>query len=399
MAKINIEKKKIDEILDRGVVVGALPSMREFKEKLLKGKKMRFYMGADPTSPSLHLSHAKNYMLLEELRKLGHEVIVLIGDFTARIGDPSGEGDTRRQLSSKEIKGNVKEWLSQISPLMDFSAKENPPRILYNSKWLSKLTMEEIIKLASNFTVQQMVERDMFQERIKRNKPVFLHEFLYPLLQGYDSVDMDVDVELCGTDQIFNALAGRTLLKKIKNKEKFVLIVNLMENPKTKELMSKSRGTGVFLGSSSSDMFRAIMAQPDEMTEIFLVNNTRLGLDRVKEILKEKPMDSKKIAAFEIVKIFHGKDRAETARTSFEKTIQGGVFSDAEDESAVKSGEKLKDCLINFGYVSSGAEFRRLIGAGAIEFEGEVVKDVHYKIKKPGVVRIGKKKFIKLKIS
>lgn len=400
--KVNIDKKTVDKIVGRGVIVDAIPSLEGFKSRLLSGEKLKFYIGADPTSPSLHLSHAKNYILLEEFRRLGHEVVVLVGDFTARIGDPSGESETRKQLPEKEIKKNVKGWLKQINPLMNFSAKKNPPKIVYNNEWLSKLTMKEVIDLASNFTVQQMTERDMFRKRIQKNKPVFLHEFLYPLMQGYDSVELEVDVEMCGTDQIFNALAGRTLLKKLKNKEKFVLVVNLMENPKTKELMSKSKGTGVFLDSTPSNMFGAIMAQPDEMIGVFLINNTRLELDEIKEILKENPMDAKKRTAFEIVKIFHGEEKAKTAQISFEQNIQNKsfeMFSDIEAGWSAKKGEKLKDALINSGCVGSAAEFRRLIKNGAIEFNGEVIKDVHCKIEKSGVVRIGKKKFIRLEIS
>ena len=244
--KIITDKEKIKEILGRGVVVDVLPSREEFEKKLLSGEQLKIYIGADPTSNSLHLSHAKNYMLLEELRQLGHQVTILFGDFTAQIGDPTGKNTARPMLSEADIKKNVKGWLSQIQPLMDFKAKVNPPKIAYNSKWLSKLTLKDVIKLAANFTVQQMIERDMFEKRWNGNVPIYVHEFIYPLMQGYDSVALNTDVEMCGTDQTFNALAGRTLLKRIKDKDKFVLIVNLMANPKTGQLMSKSLGTGDF---------------------------------------------------------------------------------------------------------------------------------------------------------
>ena len=266
--KVTTDQKIIEEIFSRGVVVEVLPSKEELIKKMIAGDKLRIYIGADPTSDSLHLSHAKNYMFLEELRQLGHEVIVLVGDFTAQIGDPTDKTAARVQLSEKQVKENVRSWINQIQPLMNFKDKTNPPRILYNSEWLSKLSFKDVVLLASNFTVQQMLARDMFSKRIKEDTPIYLHEFLYPLMQGYDSVAMDVDVELCGTDQTFNALAGRTLVKRLKDKEKFVITVNLMENPKTKELMSKSRGTGVFLSASPNDMFGQIMAQPDEMIEI-----------------------------------------------------------------------------------------------------------------------------------
>lgn len=240
-------ERAVEQILNRGVIVNVLPDKESFRRRLLNSAPMKIYIGADPTSTALHLSHAKNYMLLEEFRKLGHKVIVLFGDFTARIGDPTGKLSARKQLTQEEVLQNVQGWIKQIRPLMDFEATENPPQIVYNSEWLSKLTMEEIINLSSNVTVQQMLERDMFIKRIKREQPIYLNEFLYPIMQGYDSVALDVDAELCGTDQIFNALVGRALLKKFRQKEKFVIAVNLMENPVTRELMSKSRGTGVFL--------------------------------------------------------------------------------------------------------------------------------------------------------
>src|SRR3989344_8531566 len=248
--KVVTDKQRIDTIFNRGIVVEVLPSKEEFFKRLLSGERLIIYIGADPTSNALHLSHAKNYMFLEELRQLGHETIILFGDFTAQIGDPTNRNEARPELTEKKIKENVAGWISQIKPLMDFDDKKNPPRILYNSTWLAKLSLKNAIALAHQFTVQQMLERDMFEKRWKGNIPIYLHEFLYPVMQGYDSVAMDVDVELCGTDQTFNALAGRTLLRRLKNKEKFVITVNLMENPKTKTLMSKSNKTGVFLSAS-----------------------------------------------------------------------------------------------------------------------------------------------------
>ncbi|MBU1179060.1 tyrosine--tRNA ligase [Patescibacteria group bacterium] len=394
---IKKDEKKIDEILNRGVIVDAIPSLKEFKDKLLSGQCLRFYIGADPTSPSLHLSHAKNYLLLEEFRQLGHEVIVLVGDFTARIGDPTDQSEGRKQLSSDEIKENVKGWLEQISPLMDFKDKNNPPKVLYNNKWLSKLRFEKVVDLASNLTIQQLLGRDMFQKRMTENKPIYLHEFLYPLMQGYDSVELDVDVEMCGTDQIFNALVGRTLLKKFKNKNKFVLVVNLMENPKTGEMMSKSRGTGVFLDLAPREMFGAIMSQPDEMTEIFLVNNTRLPLPEVEKIKKMgDKMEAKKIAAHEIIKLFFGEKKTKQAQDNFIKTFQKRELPEDAKEIIVKKDSELKDALLFNNIISSNMEFRRLIKDGAIDFNGEAISDIHFKIINPGVVRVGKKVFVKL---
>lgn len=399
--KVNTDKKIVDEILDRGVITTFLPSKEKFREKLLSGEKIKLYIGADPTSKSLHLSHAKNYMLLEEFRKLGHEVIVLFGDFTARIGDPSDNSNVRSQLTEKDVKENVKEWSKQIKPLLDFSDKKNPPKIVFNSTWLSKLTLEEIIELASNFTVQHMLERDMFEKRIKNNNPIFLHEFLYPLMQGYDSVVLEVDAELSGTDQIFNSLAGRTLLKRLKGKEKFVVAVNLMENPKTGELMSKSRGTGVFLESFPSEMYGEIMAQPDEMIEILFINTTRVPLDEIKDMdIKNNPLESKKRAAYEIVKIIHGEKNAEKAEEEFSNIFQKKKIPDAIKEVTAVSGEKLVDILTKEGLIKSKSEFRRLVDQGAVsDLETKTkIADSSAIIESDIILKIGKKHFLKIKV-
>ena len=362
----------VESILNRGVITGVLPDVESFKERLLSSKPMRIYIGADPTSTALHLSHAKNYMVLEEMRQLGHEVSVLVGDFTARIGDPTGKTNTRKQLNSADVKQNVEGWIKQIKPLMDFDAKDNPPRIVYNNEWLSKLTMEDVVNLASNVTVQQMIERDMFAKRIQEQQPIGLHEFMYPLMQGYDSVALDVDAELCGTDQTFNALMGRTLQKKLNNKDKFVVTVNLMENPITKELMSKSRGTGIFLDYDPFNMYGSIMSQPDEMIRVFLINNTRIPLEEVDEILKAKnPRDAKMQAALAVTKIFHGDQASREAQEQFVKRVQKKESS--EDLPEVKTGlpdmplfQMLKKCLPD----ESSGDLRRLIEQGGIKIDG-----------------------------
>lgn len=391
---------KIKAILERGVITQVLPAKDDFIAALAQ-RKLRFYIGADPTSTALHLSHAKNYMLLEEFRQLGHEVIVLIGDFTARIGDPSERSVARKQLSREEVQANVASWLEQIKPLMDFEATENPPQIKYNHDWLASLTMEDVVNLASNVTVQQLLERDMFQKRVAEDKPIFLHEFMYPLMQGYDSVAMEVDVELCGTDQIFNALMGRTLLKKLKNKDKFVVAVNLMENPKTKELMSKSRGTGIFLNFSAEDMFAGIMAQPDEMIRVFLVNNTRLPLDEIETIMSaENPRDAKMRAALEVTQIFHGLEVAQAAQAAFVQKFQKRETPD--DLVSVTVGaatlpllEILQQCLPN----SSKGELKRLLAQGGVKLDQETqsAPDAMITIPENGVVlKAGKRQWFKL---
>lgn len=400
--KIITDAEKIDEILNRGTIVEIFPNKKEFKEKLLSGEKLRFYIGFDANAPDLHLSHAKNFMLIEKFRKLGHEAIILFGDFTARIGDPTGEHSSRKQLSHKEVLNNLKSWRGLVKPLMDFNDKENPPKIMYNSKWLSKLSFDDLINLASNFTVQQMIERDMFERRLESGHPVYLHEFLYPLMQGYDSVAMNVDVEVCGTDQIFNALAGRTLLKKLKGKEKYVLAVTLMENPKTRELMSKSKGTGVFLGVPCNEMYGQIMAQPDEMMELLFVNNTHLNLDEIRDLLKLKnPKDAKTRLSYEIVKIFYGEKKAKKAGEEFERVFKKHELPESIQEIAIAIKPRLiTELLIRLGLASSRSDARRkVLEKNAVKINGKAINNPGEMIKahEGMVIQYGKRNFRKIK--
>lgn len=390
-------------IMDRGVISGVLPDRESFLERLASTTPMRIYIGADPTSTALHLSHAKNYMLLEEFRQLGHEVIVLFGDFTARIGDPTDRMSARKQLTSEDVRANVAEWLQQIQPLMDFDAEVNPPLVKFNADWLAKLTMEDVIQLTSMVTVQRMLERDMFEKRLKDQKPIHLHEFMYPLMQGFDSVAMEVDAELCGTDQTFNALMGRTLLDRLKGKDKFVVTVNLMENPKTGELMSKSRGTGVFLDTDAFGKFGAIMAQPDEMIEVILVNNTRLPLSEVASIMQaENLRDAKMRAAFEVTRIFHGEEAATEAQDRFVRLVQRGETDENVPEVVLDDVEHTVFSIVRgaLDADTSNREVRRLIEQGSVKIDGEKTDDRDAVIPIPAEglnIKVGKKRWFKVK--
>lgn len=389
----------IDEILDRGIIVDIIPSKAEFKQRLLN-EKLRFFIGADPTNTSLHLSHAKNFMLMEEFRKLGHEVIVLFGDFTACIGDPSDRNSARARLTPEQVREFSTDWIRQISPLIDFNDKVNPARVVFNGQWLNKLSMRDLIELASNTTVQHLLERDMFQKRISENRPIHLHEFLYPLFQGFDSVALDADVEMCGIDQTFNALMGRTLLKKLKNKDKFIVCNNLMENPITGELMSKSRGTGVFLNTDANTMFGQIMSLPDEMIRILLINNTRVPLAEIEALdIEHKPMDAKLFTAKTIVGILHGQQQAEQALQHFQDTFSNKVFPENAQEIITDQETLSVFDILKLGLSSqSNSEIRRLIAQG-----GVIINDIRqndekavFETKLALKVKVGKKTFFKV---
>ena len=398
------KEKRIDEIINRGIIRQILPSEEEFKKALLE-KKLKFYIGADPTGTSLHLSHAKNFMLLEEFRQLGHEVFILFGDFTACIGDPTDKTSARARLTRDEARKNAEHWIENISTLINMKDKENPAYVVFNSEWIDKLTPEDMIELLSHATVGQLLVRDMFQKRMEENKPIFMHEFIYPMLQGYDSVALDVDVEMCGTDQIFNALVGRELLKKYKNKEKFIVANNLMENPIDGSLMSKSNGTGVFLGTSARKMFEEIMNQPDEMIEILLINNTRVPLEKIKELdINNNPRESKLFAAREITKIFHGEEETRRAEESFLSVSLTGLPKDIPEINLSKNMLDINiiDLLVESALVSSKSEARRLIEQNGISLNQEKISSVDQMITDNDltdnslILQKGKKVFLKV---
>lgn len=301
----------IDELLIRSIA-SILPNKERLKERLLSDEKLKIYIGADATGPALHLGHATNYMVLERFRRLGHKVFVLIGDFTAMVGDPTDKLAARQKLSHDQVEQNVATWLRQIRPLLKFDDPDNPPEVVYNSTWLGALHLPDVTDIASHFTVQRMMERDMFEKRQKENKKIWLHEFFYPLMQGYDSVALDVDIELCGTDQTFNALAGRDLQHDYHKKEKFVMTTTLLENPITKEkMMSKSLGTGVFLNENAEDMYQKILKQADENIPQLYVDCTYVPMeeiDRIKLDLHHNPQNAtthKERLALEITRIYH----------------------------------------------------------------------------------------------
>ncbi len=400
MTKVNTNEKDIDKILDRGVLKDFLPTKEEFKERLMSGEKLRFYIGADPTAKALHLGHAQNLMVLEDFRKLGHEVIFLIGDFTGMIGDPGDKTSARVKQTPQEVQENFKNWKEQVKNILNFDDEENPVLIKYNSEWLGKLKFADVLELASNFTVQQMLERDMFEKRMEKGTPIYVHEFMYPLMQGYDSVAMDVDVELCGTDQIFNALAGRTLLQKLKKKDKFVIAANLIADEITGQLMSKSNGTGIFLDLSSKDLFGAVMAQSDGMIKPLALGCTRLELDEIEEMTKaENPRDAKLQLAFEITKIYHGEEKAREAKKYFINTFSKKEIPNHSEEVSGQNGEKMLDFLITIDGATSKSDARRKIEQGGVSIDGEKIKDVDYALqtKDAGkILKVGKKFFRKI---
>ena len=399
MNKIITDEKIIDNLLNRGIIINVLPEKEGFKRLLLSGKKIRIYIGFDATADTLHLSHAKNILLLEGFRKLGHEVILLFGDFTARIGDPSDQKGTRKILSKKNVSDNIKKWKKQIKNLMDFKDKENPPKILFNSKWLAKMNMEEVLNLASNITVGQMIERDMFQKRIKEGKHIFLHEFMYPVMQGYDSVAMEVDLEVGGTDQTFNMLVGRDLQKKINDQEKFVLTVPLLADASGKKI-GKTEGNVIGITDKPEELYGKIMSLPDSAIVPCFEFITDLPIAKVEKIKQElksdsvNPMEYKKQLAYQIVKQYNDADAATAAEAHFEQHYQERKRGKVAEAAKISESMSITALVNMLDKKRSNSESKRLIKQGGIRINGKKVEDITfvYEPKDGDIIEIGKHK-------
>ncbi len=400
--EINTDSKKIEEILTRGVEK-IYPSLEEFKKVLISGKKIRLYCGYDPSAPALHIGHSITLRKLGQFQKLGHEVIMLIGDFTGMIGDPTDKSATRKKLSRDEVLKNSKNYKKLAGKFLDFSG-ENPVKIKYNSLWNDKLTFLDLIEITSNFTVQQMIIRDMFQERLKNNRPIHLHEFLYPIAQGYDSVAMNIDLELGGADQTFNMLIGRDLVKIMKSKEKFVLTTKLLVDPTGKK-MGKSEGNMVMMDDSTSQMYGKIMSWPDEQLIIAFELLTNLSEKEIKNISQQlknntiNPRDAKAQLAKEITALYHGKNLAQKAEEEFNNVFKKNKLPTAITKiSFPKKTFNVLDLLVKTKLASSKSEAQRLIIQKGVKIDGKVQDDWRkmIEVKNEMIIQVGKRKFIKI---
>ena len=359
---------------------------------LMAKRKIKLYQGFDPSMPSLHLGNFVGLMKLRQFQKLGHEVIFLVGDFTGMIGDPTDKLATRPKLTREQVLKNAKSWKKQASMLLDFEGK-NPAKIMFNSKWTDKLSAKDVVEITSNVSYAQLIERDMFQKRIKNGSDIRISELLYPIFQGYDSVTMDVDLEVGGNDQMFNMMVGRSLMKSIKNKEKFVLTTKLLVD-KDGRKVGKTTGNALFLDSNPNEFYAGIMSFPDEVIELGFELLTEVPLDGVAEKVKKNPMGEKKHLAFEIVKLLWGEEKAQRAKNSFEETFQE---KRPEFNIKVSSGKSLVDTITDFTTKGSKSEAKRLIKERAVDVNGKVVQDVNYCVKPTDEIKIGSRTFLKAK--
>jgi tyrosyl-tRNA synthetase len=388
----------IEQLLERGVaeVIGR----DELERRLRAGQPIRIYLGVDPTSRVIHLGHAVALRKLRKFQDLGSKVILLIGDFTGRIGDPTDKSAARVQLSRDEVFENASSYVEQANTILDVWSPTNPIEVRYNGEWWDKLTARDMIELAANFTAQQMLQRDMFQRRLEENKPIGLHEFLYPLLQGYDSVAMEVDAEIGGTDQTFNMLSGRTLVRVLQNREKFVLTVQLLEGPDGRK-MSKSFGNVVGVTDPPYEMYGKLMSTKDELIARYFELLTDVPEAELAEMARQiasstvNPMVLKKRLAFDIVSQFHSPEAAPAAQDRFEREIQNREMPTEIPEVVLPRGGNwfIVDLLTELKLATSKSDAKRLVEGGSVQIDGEKVTDPRALIAvHPGLIVRGRRR-------
>lgn len=402
MPRVTSRKNFITETVTRSI--DKIYPSKTVLEKILRSKKrIKIYAGFDATGPHLHLGHLTNLLVLRRFQQLGNEIVFLIGDFTAKIGDPTDKTSARQPLTDEQVADNLKTFQAQVQNILNFGGL-NPVKLEFNSRWLKDLTLKDVIELTTKVTVQQLIERDMFQERIKSGKPIHVHEFIYPLLQGFDSVAMDVDAEIGGTDQTFNMLMGRTLQKAFRGKEKMVITTPLLVHPKTgKKLMNKSEGGMINLDDAPEDIFGKIMALDDEAMFQVAEHCTELPLTKIARLKKGiksesvHPRDAKLSIGEAVVDILYGPEVAKKVRQSFLDTFSKGTMGDIPT-MVVPKEILILDLVSHSGLVKSNNEARRLIEQGAVEVDGLKKTNAKEDLKFKGgeVLKIGKKSYFRI---
>lgn len=391
------------EIIRRGTV--EIVPEEELVKKLKKSRKtntpLRIKLGCDPTRPDLHLGHSVILRKMRQFQDLGHHIILIIGDFTALIGDPTGQNRTRPSLTAEEIRENAKTYLDQAGKILNREQTE----IVYNADWLGPITFEGVIKLTSKLTVARMIERDDFSKRFENNEPISLHEFLYPLAQGQDSVHLKSDVELGGTDQKFNLLVGRDLQRDAGQDPQICLMMPLLEGTDGTMKMSKSYDNYIGINENPNDMYGKVLSIPDELIYRYFELVTDLptpDLPEIPEKVKKDPRNTKHDLAFRITRMYHGEEAAKEARKNFEQTVINKEIPDDAPVVEFKPGStvRLLDIISDAGLTQSNGETKRLIKQGGVTIDDKKVKDINLELTFEGGdqynLKVGKRKYAKL---
>lgn len=374
-------------------------------EKSIKTKTpLNIKLGCDPSKPDLHIGHAVVLNKLREFQDYGHKAILIIGDYTAMIGDPSGKKKTRPQLSFEETREYGKTYYEQATKILDTKNIE----IKYNSEWLSKLNLADLLNILSRFTVQRILERDDFTNRLKEEIEISMQELLYPIMQGYDSLMINADVELGGTDQKFNNLVGRDMQRKFGKEPQVVLLMPLLEGTDGSEKMSKSLGNAIGICDPPKEIYGKAMSIPDNLIFKYFELGTRLKKDELEEIKKQlsdpkvNPRDVKKKLAYELVRLYYNDEEARKSEEEFERIFsKKGLPDEIPEYTFTLAENKLVDILVNAKAVDSKSAARRLIEQGGVTIDGIKITDVNYLMneKKEYIIKAGKKKFLKVKIN
>jgi len=379
----------------------------ELKQKIAKSivtkKPLKVKLGLDPSAPDVHLGHTVVLNKLKQFQENGHVVQLLIGDFTGKIGDPTGKSVARKQLTDEEVKHNAQTYFEQFGKVLDMEKVE----LHYNSKWLSTLNFEDIINLAASITVARLLERNDFSERLSTGKPISLHEFFYPLMQGYDSVELESDIELGGTDQHFNVLMGRHLQEHFGKEKQVVILLPLLEGLDGVEKMSKSKGNYIGVDEAPNEMFGKTMSIQDEMMPKYFDLITDLSLQEKQEIKENlengtlHPRDAKMLLGRTIVRMYHSEEAAQQAEEHFKTVFQKGVIPEDIPEVTWSGEDKISiiDLLVDLELQKSKGESRKMIQNGGVKINGEKVEDIHLEVELTNdmIVQVGKRKFVKIK--
>ncbi|HHT7780443.1 TPA: tyrosine--tRNA ligase [Pasteurella multocida] len=383
-------KRGVDEILSEADLI----------EKLKENRPLRVKLGADPTAPDIHLGHTVVLNKLRQFQQFGHEVIFLIGDFTGMVGDPSGKNTTRPPLSRDDVLRNAETYKQQIYKILD----PQKTRIVFNSSWLGELGTEGMIRLTSNYTVARMLERDDFKKRFSNNQPIAIHEFIYPLLQGYDSVALDADIELGGTDQKFNLLVGRELQKSAGQKPQVAITLPLLVGLDGEKKMSKSLGNYIGVAESPTEMFGKVMSISDELMWDWYDLLSFRPLTEIAQLKQEvengrNPRDIKVLLAKELIARFHSEADAEAAEQEFINRFQKGAMPEDMPELTFEGEMGLANLLKEAGLVASTSEANRMVQQGGVKIDGEKVEDAKLVIKaSTAVYQVGKRKFTRVTV-
>ena len=383
-----------NELLTRRVAK-ILPSSLELST-LMSRRKIRLYQGFDPTGGHLHLGHTIGLRKLMEFARAGHEVIFLFGTGTVLVGDPSERDTGRKLITQEEIEANISDWKRQVSPIVDFDLVT----IRQNGDWLTKMKLKDIIEVASKISSVQLFKRASFTRRINKGETVWYHETMYPLLQGYDSVVMDVDLEIGGTDQEFNMLVGRELQRKMNNREKYVLTTPMIMGTDGKT-MSKTSGNCIFLDESPLDMYGKLMAVRDELIPTYFELLTDMGMSEIASLDPREPLANKKALALRITSELHGQTKALEAQKAFSLTVQGGQAPEDAPSVKLASGKQtVRHILKSASLGVSNAQLKRTVEDGGVEIGGVKILEIDKEIEvKPGsILKFGKRNFRKLEI-